>query len=457
MTKARRSAKSRTVDIGSSIDFHSGIHASLLSDPPAGTRYRVSAPEHVFLRGQGTPEARGQSFRASRDFAVAEVIDPGPGRVLFHSARWPVLNRRNWVVDLDDFAYPVLWGRSAIDPLQRRQFARGGSRLKARTILERSARMLAAYTHPSCKAILFLTEHAFAEAHQWLRRVATPNVTRAFLERCHVVPGAHRALDRAEVRRKWRDDPLTVVFCGRDYHQKNGRVALAVMTSLAERFPAARFHYIGEAPRDPLTRQFDSLPNADSHGSLPRAEALRIVAASHILFHPARYESFGMVYAEAMAAGLAIVTSSGSLMAHVGEFLGKDGALLVRRKGDDFARDELMFERAVGRLLADRNAAAAMAAANYRCATSGVLSVRRRNALLEKIYRRAEAAPAEPLRIEDLGIVECLARVVRLTAAAVVEDFEEFRLAAPRAPLSVLLSAPDVRFTPWSRTPPGMP
>ena len=444
MTKAQRRATSRTVDLGSSIEFHSGIHGSLLSDPPAGTRYRVSVPEHVFLRGQGTRGSRGQSFRASRDFAVAEMIDPGPGRVLFHSARWPVLNRRSWVVDLDDFGYPVFFGRSAIDPRQRRQ-----SRLKQR-ILERSARMLAAYTHPSCKAILFLTEHAFAEAHQWLRTVATPDVTRAFLERCHIVPGAHRALDRAEVRRKWRDDPLTVVFCGRDYHQKNGRVALAVMTSLAERFPAARFHYIGEAPRDPLTRRFDSLPNAASHGSLPRAEALRIVAESHILFHPARYESFGMVYAEAMAAGLAIVTSSGSLMAHVGEFLGKEGALLVRRQGDDFARDQSMFERGLGRLLADRTAAAAMAAANYRCATSGVLSVRRRNALLENIYRRAEAAPAEPLRIEDLG-VESLARVVRLSAAAVVEDFEEFRLAAPRAPRSVLLSAPDLRFTPWRR------
>src|SRR5439155_12685650 len=125
-------------------------------------------------------------------------------------------------------------------PRQRRQFARGGSRLWQRTMLERSARMLAAFTHPSCKAILFLTEQGVAEARLWLRTVATRDVTRAFLDRCHIVPGAHRPLDRAEVRRKWRDDPPTVVFCGRDYHQKNGRVALAVLTSLAGRFPAAR-------------------------------------------------------------------------------------------------------------------------------------------------------------------------------------------------------------------------
>ncbi len=440
MTKAQRRARSRTVDIGSSIEFHSGIHASLLTDPPPGTRYRVSAPEHVFLRPQGTRDSSRRSFRPSRDFAEAEVIDPGPGRSLFHSARWPVLNRKSWVVDLDNFGYPVLWGRSGIDPRQRRRFARGGPGLWQRTMLQRSARMLGAYTHPSCKAILFPTEHAVAEAYQWLRTVATSEVTRAFLERCHVVPGAHRALDRDEMHRKWRDNQLAVVFCGRDYHQKNGRVALTVMTSLAERIPAARFHYIGEAPRDAVMRRFESVPNATFHGTLRRAEALRIIAESHILFHPARYESFGMVYAEAMAAGLAIVTSSGSQMAHVGEFLGKEGALFVRSEGDDFARDQLMFERALSRLLADRKTSAAMAAANYRCATSGVLSVRRRNSLLEKIYRRAQAGPAEPLRTEDLGIGECLARVVRLSAAAVVEDFEQFRITAPRAPTSVLLS-----------------
>jgi glycosyltransferase involved in cell wall biosynthesis len=434
LTRATR----HTIDIGSSVEFHGGIHGSLLSDPPPGTRYRVATPEHVFLREQ---DARG-SFRPNRDFAVAEVIDPGPGRALFHSARWPVLNRGSWVVDLDDFGYPVLWGRSAIDPAQRRAFARRGSRLWQRSMLARSARMLAAYTHPSCKAILFLTERGVTEARQLLRTVASPAVARAFLERCEVVPGAHRTLDRAEMKRKWRDDPLTVVFCGRDYHQKNGRVGLAVMTSLARRFPSARFHYIGEAPRDALTRGFDALPNASVHGPLPRAEALRLVAGSHVLFHPARYESFGMAYAEAMAGGLAIVSSAGSGMGHVGEFLGKEGAVLVRRNGDDSARDRSLFERALGRVMADRDAAAAMAAANYRAATSGVLSVRHRNELLRRIYRRAEAAPAEPLRIDDLSAIEPPARVVRLAARELMEDFEAFRRAAPRAPASVLLEKP---------------
>ncbi len=434
MTATRPGAKTRTIDIGSSIELHGGLHGSLLTDPPTGTRFRVNAPQHVFL-SEPAREVSGRSFRPSRDFATAELIDPGPSRLLYHSSRWPVLNRASWIVDLDDFGYPVLWGRSAIDPQERRRLARGGGRASQ----ARAAQMLRAYTHPSCKAILFFTEHALAEAYQWLRSAAPPEITRAFVERCHVVPAAHRTLDAAEVRRKWRDDPLTVVFCGRDYHQKNGRAALTIMTSLAKRFPEVLFHYIGETPRAPLIHRFDSLPNATAHGVLPRADALRILASAHVLFHPARYESFGMVYAEAMAAGLAIVSSSGSLMAHVEEFLSRERAVLVRREGDDFERDVATFERALDRLLANRSAAAAMGAQNYRYATNGALSVRRRSASLEKIYRRAAAVPAEPMRIEDLGPVADSGRVVRRSAAAVAEDFEEFRRAVPRAPRSVLL------------------
>jgi hypothetical protein len=115
---------------------------------------------------------------------------------------------------------------------------------------------------------------------------------------------------------------------------------------------------------------------------------------------------------------------------------------LVPREGDDFARDIAAFGRALGRLLANRSTAAAMAAENYRYATNGALSVRRRSASLEKIYRRAAAVPAEPLRIEDLGPVADSGRVVRRSAAAVAEDFEEFCRSVPRAPRSVLLGGP---------------
>ena len=399
----------------------------------------MSLPEHVFVPAELGRASRQQSFRPTRDFAVAEAIDPGPGRAIFHSARWPVLNRRSWVVDFDDFGYPVMWGRSAIDPRQRRRFARGRPELVQRTMLERSARMLAAYTHPSCKAILFLTEQGVAEAYQWLRAVAGAGVRRAFLERCHVAPAAHRALDGNEVRRKWREDPTTVVFCGRDYYQKNGRLALDVMTSMASRFPEARFHYVGATPDSSLARGFGALPNATLHGPLPRAKALAVIAASHVLIHPARYESFGMVYAEAMAAGLAIISSAGPQMEHVDELIGSAGALFVRRSGD-FGRDRAGFSGKLQQLLEHRNDATAMGAANYRCATSGTLSLRRRNGLLEKIYQRAEDEPAEPLSIEAL--VRDSTGFVRLSAHEVVEDFRQFRRSSPRAPMSVLLTPP---------------
>ncbi|HEX6627036.1 MAG TPA: glycosyltransferase family 4 protein, partial [Gemmatimonadaceae bacterium] len=288
----------------------------------------------------------------------------------------------------------------------------------------------------------FLTEQGVAEAYQFLLEATNADVRRAFLERCHVVPAAHRTLDSREVRRKWRDDPTTVVFCGRDYYQKNGRLALVVMTSMARRFPQARFHYVGTTPDNSLSRRFSALPNATLHGPLTRGRALAVIAASHVLFHPARYESFGMVYAEAMAAGLAIVSSAGRQMEHVDQLLDSGGARLVRRS-DDFERDRAAFGRVLQRLLERRSEVEAMGAANYRCATNGVLSVRRRNASLGRIYKRAQAELAEPLSIADLGLdcTDC----IRLSAAEVVEDFREFRRASPRAPMSVLVEDLDYR------------
>lgn len=428
--------KSSTVPIGSPADFHGGIHASLLTDPPAGTKYRVVAPEHRFM-----VERSLRPFRPHRDFAVAEVLDPPPGGAVFHAVRWPVISRASWVVDLDDLSYPVLWGRCAIDPQQRRRLARGRAPLWSRTFLDRAERMLAAYTHPSCKAILFRTERGVTEAKELLHAVAAPSVMRSFLDRVHVMPGAHRALDRGEVRRKWRDDPTSVVFCGRDFYQKNGRLALEVMTALARRHPEARFHYIGDAPASDTTRRFSALPNAMLHGPLSRMRSLGVVASAHILFHPARYESFGMVFAEAMAAGAAIVTSSGPLMAHVRQLIGPEGAVFVASRGEASRAERERFSKALSDLIADRRRARVMAAANYRRATTGSVSLRRRNQLLSRIYREAEVIATEPLRIEDLAAGDEV-QVCSFSERALVEDLTAFRRAVPSARMSVLLDGP---------------
>jgi glycosyltransferase involved in cell wall biosynthesis len=429
----------RTVLLGSTVELHPGIHGSLVRDPPLGIRYRLIAPDHLFVRHPGH---RGR-FRPIHEFHAAEAIDPGPGAALVHSARWPVVHRRCWVVDLDDFGYPVLFGRSAANPRQRRWLENGRSTRARGEMLQRAARMLAAYTHPSCRAILFRTAAGVEEARHWLGAIASPSLAAGFLERCHVVPGAHRVLDSTEVRRKWRQDPLRVVLCGRDYWQKNGRLAMEVMTGLARRFPGVRFDYVGEAPLDRTTGAFTAQPNARFRGPLPRSAALRVMASAHVLFHPVRYESFGMVYAEAMAAGLAVVTSSSPLTSQVREFFDPEGAILVPRPRDDSHHEREAFAEALGRLLADRSLAEAMGRCNHRRARTGPLSVGRRNRSLTGIYDAAAASPPrQPLQLDDLLAAESGGRLIRMSALAVARDAESFWRRSKTRPAAALLESP---------------
>ena len=91
------------VVLGSRMDLHPGIHGSLRASPPSSCHYTVKDGEHVFLHGPGR-----RAFSPVRRRHWAELVSFGRGSELVHSVSWPVLGRRHWVVELDDFGYPVV-------------------------------------------------------------------------------------------------------------------------------------------------------------------------------------------------------------------------------------------------------------------------------------------------------------------------------------------------------------
>ena len=103
------------------MDLHPGIHGSLLATPPAGYRYLARDAEHVFLHSRGR-----RPFSPVHQGHWAELVRFGGGDELVHSASWPVLGRRHWVVELDDFGYPAYLGRHVLSARFRRTFELGG-------------------------------------------------------------------------------------------------------------------------------------------------------------------------------------------------------------------------------------------------------------------------------------------------------------------------------------------
>jgi glycosyltransferase involved in cell wall biosynthesis len=387
-----------TVVLGPTLDLHTGIHGALVERPPRGYRYVVRGARHVF------PHAREhRHFSPLTHRHWGELVDFGPGRGLVHSSRWPVLARRHWVVELDDVGYPAYAGRHALAPGFQRQFRARWTTAFARDVVRRVELMLGAYTHPSCGAVIFRTRAAIARACQGLVEMGLEPWIPRLAPRCAVVYPATAALPRRQLVQKWdAAPPLRLLFCGRDFAGKDGALALRVVRRLMHGGAAVDFTYIGEIP--PASRQTfaDVLARAQVFASLSRGAVQRLMARSHILFHPSPRESVGMVFIEAAAAGLAVVASRSTGLAHLAELLPPRGVFAVDREHGSAGEHEERFTRALIRLLGQSQRARRMGLANHRQALEGPISLHRRNGVLAALYGETRRYTGPPLTLDAL-------------------------------------------------------
>lgn len=171
-----------------------------------------------------------------------------------------------------------------------------------------------------------------------------------------------------------------VVFVGSWIPRKGVRHLSAVMTSLLHARPGLTLDLFGRDDDDaPPLRHFP----ADVHGQIvvhPRVDLPTLIAAlqrARVYFFPSEYEGFGLGLAEAMACGLAAVTTPTGFGAEL-----RDGEeALLCPFGDVRA-----MEAAIARLLDDPALGSRIARAGWRRAQTlrWDTSVRR----LEEIYRR---------------------------------------------------------------------
>lgn len=391
----------RLVLLGPTNELHSGIHASLTDDPPRGFRYQRSAAIHTFLFPKGTRlDSPLSPYRYSHwgeflEFdAVADIV---------HTARFPVLGRPIWVTDMDDFGYPFLGGRFLWNP---RSWRRKRSIQLAQFQAERARNMLVAYAHPSCKAVMFRTQAGIENARRWLQQIKAGSLGEIFLRKCRLLYPAQRPLPWREIRRKWDNlRRLKVLFCGNDFAVKNGALALEIFTKLRRDFPHVEFHYVGTVPPEMRIRHKDAIRKITYHPWMARRRLLQLFQQSHVFFHPSRNESFGMVYLEACAGGLAVITAKGGRMSHVTEIFETDGAVLIDREAVRPSAEPAAFETVLRHILDHPQEARRMGVANYERTTNGKFSIRWRNNRLSVLYREALAHPSRRgFSIEELPL-----------------------------------------------------
>jgi uncharacterized protein len=388
----------REVLLGPKIDLHVGVHNAFARLLSPDFQYSERDCVHSFVMADEQHKSPFGSFH------WGEFVDFGPGRAIVHAARWPVLNRTAWMTDTDDFVYPVVCGRHYLNPDFRNAFRREWSTEFKKNVFIRVMNMLTAYAHPSCKAVFYRSESAACDARRWIEELGVGEPGEAYLSKVQVLYPTQENCSADTMEAKWAGSgPLTVVFCGRHYESKNGRMALEIFDRLSREFSTDRFVYIGNVPQEELRRRRERPTSVVHHQSLPHKQVLSVLNAAHILFHPSKFEGLGIIFLEAAASGMAVITATGGAMGRVEELFGTDGAMLVDRNNIVQSEEASAFETHLRYVLRNPGVAKSMAYHNFKLATVGKLSPERNRRILLQVYEHALERPAEtPLTLRQI-------------------------------------------------------
>lgn len=319
-----------TIVLGPTNELHAGVHGSIVGNPPPGYEYLSQAATHFFLLPKGV--RLFEPLSPHRYFHLGEFLYFDAPSLAVHSSKFPVLNRPAWVMDLDNFGYPFVAGRSMLNPSERERLI--GSDGLHEDAVRRMKNMLFACSHPSCRAVMFHTEEALRSAREQISANALLDAGHQFLAKSRVIYPAQVPLATDVITAKWKAleagrTPLTIIFCGRDFAVKHAELALDVFEQVLERHPDVRIIFISRVPEGRQHARARVLNRIEFHDEVTRSEVLAGLEASHILFHPSSVESLGIIYLEAFAAGLAAVGGYGEGLRHVPEILHPEGARVV--------------------------------------------------------------------------------------------------------------------------------
>jgi len=146
---------------------------------------------------------------------------------------------------------------------------------------------------------------------------------RMFVSRGEVIPN----MNRLEIGKFDESKRLNhVIAVGNTDRRKNIRGLLAAWQMTLITNPNLRLHLVGPGlgAGDPLAHEFENKFNSGQvtwHGIIARRELSNLYSRCKVLVHPSRWESFGLIYLEAFAGNLGIITlaKSGSTAEVVGD------------------------------------------------------------------------------------------------------------------------------------------
>ena len=157
---------------------------------------------------------------------------------------------------------------------------------------------------------------------QYLRSVGARNV--------HLIPIAVDLQTFAP--RAPRAAQFTVLFVGRLHYQKGIDRLIRIVEFARERYrDAMRFIIVGSGPLHSDLKRIAALSNVTLNASAERDAVAELMSRAHVLIVPSRWETFGVVAAEALATGTPILATDAGAMRE----MAADGRGEIVYKPDD--------------------------------------------------------------------------------------------------------------------------
>ena len=121
-----------------------------------------------------------------------------------------------------------------------------------------------------------------------------------------------KTLPEAEIRKKFTGlEKIHFTFIGREARRKGLPETLTAFQQLSAKFPSKLHLKIVTNFADGAV-EIPAHPDIELLGETSRDEVQRLLEQSHILIVPSRFESYGWVYLEAMAAGCLTIAAAGA-------------------------------------------------------------------------------------------------------------------------------------------------
>ena len=126
-----------------------------------------------------------------------------------------------------------------------------------------------------------------------------------------IFPGIDPSWFNVDIERK--DEISNLLYFGRVEHEKGIDILLKSFAKVLQKFPDLKLHLIGEGNYKDLSKrlceELEVNSNVIFYGWKEKHEIQKIMKGCHLCVLPSRIESFGLTIAEAMAAGIPLIST----------------------------------------------------------------------------------------------------------------------------------------------------